>query len=479
MSAYDVDVLVIGGGVNGLVAAGLLARAGVSVRLFEQAGGFGGLASLGSDGGLAPLGAIDLGRFRPDLADRLELDRHGWSTTGAAADTLVGWSSPAQGPDDGAVELRLFCDAERAVDVVARRSRDDAEALPRFLAHVESLLPRFETVLRGPASVEAAAGLARDAELMRFVSASLDDLLGWWFRSEAVKVAFAGLALHASGLAPRDQGTGWLLLDQLFGTTARALRAPRGQEPGEDGRFVDALSASARSAGARLQSGYGVRRLVVGNGKLRSVVFEDGEQVRPRLVISTLDAPATLLRLVGGRHLPVEVARALKRQRVHGTTARWTSAEGERDASPPAVVVAESLDAMQRAADDAKRGIASRRPWAVRWGGCVDLHYLPYPLSAPDTSPWSSLGTGHLVTPAEREKTTGATGGGEQGALMSLDQLLVGRGCAGTVGCATPIEGLLLGGAAAHPGGGVTGLPGVAAAETALRRLGGSPAPAS
>lgn len=470
--SYDVDVLVIGGGVNGLVAAGLLARAGVRVRLFEKNSGFGGLASRrGFDGGHLP-GAVDLGRFRADLAERLELARFGWRADENVGDALVAWADPERGLIGTPASLRLFCDLERAADAVARRSRSDAEALPRFLAHVEALLPRFEALLRGPATVEAAASLALDPELMRFVTASLDDLLDWWFRSDAVKCSFAGLALHASGLSPRDQGTGWLLLDQLVGSTSDGLRPPSFQGPGEDGTFIDALAASARAAGARLQSGHGVRRIAVRNAKLRCVELTDSEEVRPRLVISTLDAPATLLRLVGARRLPVEAARGLRRMRIRGSTARWTrrTSDAEDHAAAP-VVVAESLDSMQRAADDAKRGRASESPWAVRWGSCVDLHYLPYSAAPPVAAPWSTLGDGDLHTASDRESTFGATLGGEHGGAMSLDQLLVGRRIVGCVGAATPIDGLLLGGAAAHPGAGVTGLPGAAAAESALRIL--------
>lgn len=470
--SYDVDVLVIGGGVNGLVVAGLLAGSGASVRLVERAPGFGGLAAR-RRGAAVPSGAIDVGRFRPDLAQRLQLERHGWNPAERAAQSLVGWSGPDQDLDNGPVDLRLFCDIERATDAVARRSRSDAEALPRFLAHVESLLPRFETLLRGPATVQSAAGLAADPELMRFVSASLDDLLRWWFRSDAVQAAFAGLALHASGLAPRDQGTGWLLLDQLVGSTAAALRAPCLQESGEDGAFVDALAAAARAAGARIQNGLGVQSLQVRSGRVQAVRLSGGDELRARLVISTLDTPSTLLGLVGARHLPVEVARQLGRLRIRGTTARWVPGGEGAKLDLPGIVVAESMDGMQRAADDAKRGRASTQPWAVRWGGCVDLHYLPYPLEGGSAgAPWSDLvAAGRLESPLERERAGGAAGGAEQGAWMSLDQLLVGRGVTGCVGSTTPIRGLLLGGAGSHPGGGVTGLPAAAASHEALRQL--------
>ena len=475
MSArHDTDVLIIGGGINGLTAAGLLARAGATVRLFERSPGFGGLAAVREegDGSSAPLGAIDVGRFREDLAERLELSAHGWSATDHRAEELVGWCDPEQGLTGDAVDLRLFCDVDRAADALSRRSRADAEAWPRFVAHVASLLPRFESLLRGPATVDSAARLATDPELTRFATASLDDLLGWWFRSDALKVALGGLALHASGLAPRDQGTGWLLLDQLAGTTSERLRSGRMQSPGEDGGLVDALAASARAAGARLQSGLGVESIQVRSGRIRSVQLADGEEVRARLVISTLDAPATLLRLVGARHLPVEASRCLRRLRIHGTTARW-SARDVGSTLPP-VVVARSLHDMQRAADDAKRGRASRTPWAVRWGRSLDLHYLPYASEDPlEHGVWGPLASeGRLMSARERERTAGATGGGEHGGLLSLDQLLAGRGVAGCVGCRTPVEGLLLGGAAAHPGGGVTGLPAAAAVEDALRLLG-------
>ncbi len=485
------DVIVLGAGHNGLVAAGLLAKAGVSVTIYERRAELGGLAgTIDSGSEKASFAATDFGLFRSDLAETLELARHGWDVEArrAAASELIGWRSNS-GPKMGRQhELRLFCDVARLIDAVAQHSRHDAAQMPRFLETVDRLSSRFEELLRTPPSFSGAASIAREPELMRFVSASLEDLLGWWFESHALKAALAGLALQNTGLGPRHEGTGWLLLYQLSGTREGLLRPALLEKSGESGQFIGALAAAARSAGAVIHNRLGAKAIKTRSSRQRGVVLDDGSVVESPWVISTLDAPATLLGLVGAPHLPVRSVRILRRLRMEGSTVRLLGVGGG-DQETGRSVIASDLDEMQRAQDWAKRGKASVNPWLISANGSANAHYLPHSVCddrgavvefqktvrrtlerAWGTSTDDSSGE-QWLSPQDWRAHVGATDGAETGGWMTLDQSLVLRPLSGYSGTATPIKGLLLGGAAAHPGGGVTGLPGAAAATAALGRI--------
>ncbi|HUP22593.1 MAG TPA: NAD(P)/FAD-dependent oxidoreductase [Thermoanaerobaculia bacterium] len=502
MTARDFDVAVVGGGHNALVAAGLLQRRGARVALFEarpQLGGFASPLALG-EGVEVPLAVDDWGLVRDDLLAELELERHGLAW--APAEALAALRSEAT---DGDADLVLWREAGRCAASFEQDAPGDGKRLRRFLAEIGGLVGELEELWRRPPELRQLARFVLSPELLRWCGGSLEELLGAAFDGTRARTAFGALALRGSAWGPSAAGTGILLLHQLAGTTAEGLRVAR-RPRGGAGAFVAALERSAADAGVQMATGAPVRQILVENvaGGSRAVGLRlaNGTEVSARCVLSGLDRRTTLLDLVGPARLPVQSVRRLRHLRHHGVRGRAIVPVAKR-AGPalatgePGVplLVARGLEQLERAADDAKWGRSSARPWLEvsvwpgRAGGTtwtINAQCAPQSGSATTDGAWASglraaiegVGSGaelapwRDLTPADWERELGAAGGCEHHGDMLLDQLFQLRGTERAAGARTELQGLLLCGSGAHPGGAVTGLPGWHAAELAPEELG-------
>jgi phytoene dehydrogenase-like protein len=503
MTARDFDVAVVGGGHNALVAAGLLQRRGARVALFEarpQLGGFASPLALG-EGVEVPLAVDDWGLVRDDLLEELELERHG--SAWAPAEALAALRTEAT--DDDA-DLVLWREADRCAASFEQDAPGDGARLRRFLAEIGALVGELEQLWRRPPELRQLARFVLSPELLRWCGGSLEELLGAAFDGSRARTAFAALALRGSAWGPSAAGTGILLLHQLAGTTAEGLRAAR-RPRGGAGAFVAALERSAADAGVQMGTGTPVRQILVENlaGGSRAVGLrlEDGTEVSARCVLSGLDRRTTLLDLVGPARLQVQSVRRLRHLRHRGVRGRAIVPVAVRaGGAPPALsepgvplLVARGLEQLERAADDAKWGRPSARPWLEvsvwpgRAGGTtwtINAQCAPQSGSTVTDGAWASgwraaiepLGSGVELEPerhwlpADWERELGAAGGCEHHGDMLLDQLFQLRGTERAAGACSEIQGLLLCGSGAHPGGGVTGLPGWHAAALAAEELG-------
>ena len=506
-------VAIVGGGHNGLVAAALLARSGREVVLLEARSELGGLASTREliPGHRVDVGANDLGMFRRSLIDELELQRFGLELIEAPAVAAVPAAEavvPAA-EDGGAVVL--WPEAERTAEGLVAASSRDAAAWPRFVAELAEQAASFEPLLGRPPELADMGRLLIAPGPLRFVSAPLDELLREWFETPALRAALCGLALLATGLGPRANGTGWPLLYQcaLGGPDrlAPVLRARTGAAG-----LAGALSASAGASGAVVRTSAVVSRILVERGGVAGVQLADGERIEAGAVISTATPAVTFLDLIGAPQLEPRFVRRLQGVKYRGTSARLALSlddlppfEGlERPALTGRIVLARDPDDIERAADAAKYGRLPERPWieaalptaldpslapAGRHLLLATAHHLPFDVdggwstAAPELldrmvaelERWapgvSGLIREHaLLLPADYESEYGATEGGLHHGEMNPGQSLWLRPTAGSwAGDTLPVEGLWLGGAGCHPGGGVTGLPGRTAAVSLLR----------
>ena len=499
-------VAIVGGGHNGLVAAALVARSGQEVVVLEARNELGGLASTREliTGHRVDLGHNDLGMFRRSLIDELELLRHGLELIEAPAVAAV-----PESEDSGAVVL--WPEAGRTAQGLAALASGDAAAWPRFVADLAERAAALEPLLCRPPELADMGRLLIAPEQLRFLSAPLQELLGEWFETRALAAGLCGLALPATGLGPRANGTGWpLLYHCALGGSDRL--APVVRARGGAGGLAAALAASAGASGAVIRTGAAVSRIVVKERRVRGVQLADGEWIESGSVISTATPAATFLDLIGAPHLEPRFVRRLQNVKYRGAAARLALSLDdlprfpglERPALTGRIVLARDPDAIERAADAAKYGLLPERPWmeaalptaldpslapAGRHLMLATAHHLPFHVeggwasAAPELldrmlaelERWAPGVGGRirehaLLLPVDYESEYGATEGGLHHGEMNPGQSLWLRPAAcGWAGEPLPLQGLWLGGAGCHPGGGVTGLPGRTAAISLLR----------
>ena len=528
------DAIVVGAGHNALVAAALLARAGWRVLVLERREVVGGAAATEElfPGCRVNVGAQDAGLFPPEIVSELELHAHGleWVHPPALATSLLG----------GGEALTLWRDPARTRDEIAHGSRTDAARFPDWADYVRSLARALRIALAHPPPVLHDAttrerlrllrpllqarklGKRNLMELLRVLPLPARDLLDDWFTSDTLKGLLGSSALPGASQGPSAMGGAFRMLYHATGSEACGVRSSAFVRGGI-GALSEALVSSARARGAEVRTGAEVERILVEDDVATGVVLAGGEEISARCVVSGADPRRTFFALVGAPRLAPEFNRKVKNIQLRGTTATLHLLLDGLPPFPDAaerlaghILVAPSLDYLERASDDAKYGRCSARPHldmviptlhdpglapAGRHLASIQIRYAPYRLRAgswEDDAPRAALLASvldvldeflpglrehildhRLLTPLDLETELGLTGGDEYHGQMGLDQLLFMRPIAGWGWYRTPVERLFLCGSGTHPGGGVTGTPGRLAAREILRdrgpgaRLGG------
>jgi phytoene dehydrogenase-like protein len=527
------DVVVIGAGHNGLVAACYLARAGLRVRVVERRDVVGG-ACVSEElwpGYKVSTTSYVTTLFDPRIVRDFELERHGYR---------VFKQEPAffQPFPDGR-SLILYGDEERDQAEYAKFSARDAGRLPEFHAALGRLADTVRTIagmrppnlprpgLRDlPAIVrllKTALGLS-PADLARFVDIATSGILDFiepWFESEQVRAFYCSQAVVGAYGGVHTPGTAALLLHDFLGGVEGA-RGVWGVVRGGMGTITEALATAAHGLGVTINTGTGVERILVENGRAVGVVLEGGEEVRARAVASNADPRRTFLALAPAEALPAEFRRAIERYRSLGASFKVHLALGELpdfSAMPNAgngaagpqhrglIVLCPSAAYIESAWDEAKHGALCREPMveaclhsvlddtAAPPGKHVMSCFVQYGARHLAEGTWSELKSvaaerviqvlgryapnlpaaieaWHVYSPEDLELQFGLTGGNIYHGAMTPDQLFSFRPAAGGSSYASPIEGLFLCGSGAHPGGGVWGAAGMNAAKEILGRVG-------
>lgn len=519
------DAAIVGGGHNGLVAAARLARAGQRVVLLEARERLGGACVTEEPwpGFRVSTAAYVQSLFRPAIALELGLDRFGYRLL------LRDPSSFTPFPDGRS--LLMGPDAAATRREVARFSARDAERLPaweamlhRVAAFLEPLLdeappdpwsmrPRdlWRLLRIGWRFVRLRADGPRAAEIL---SGAARPILDRWFESEPLKVTLATDAVIGAMASPSTPGTAYVLFHHVMGE-CRGARGVWGYVQGGMGSLPEAIAVSARMAGAEIRTDAPVERILVRNGRAEGVVLRGGEEVRAARVASSADASVTFLRLVGEAHLPPEFVVAVRAIDYSSASMKINLALSELPDFPArpgrpgpqhrgTIHLCPSFEYMERAYDDAKYGRPSSRPVVeMTIPSAVDptvappgkhlanlfVQYAPYRLAE---GSWDqekeafadrvldvveeyapgferSVIARQVISPLDLERTFGLTGGNIFQGAMTLPQLFSMRPLPGFADYRTPVRGLYLCGAAAHPGGGVMGACGWNAAGEMLR----------
>ena len=521
-TAYD--VVIVGGGHNGLVAGAYLARAEHSVLILERRAVLGGCATSEAafPGYRVDVGSFDAGLFLPEIVEDLNLERHGLEFVESEAAVFL--------PQPDGPSLTLWRDLQRSQEEIARFSRKDADRYPEFLYHIGRLAgvlremmkltpPDLTNLSTGQLIpwVRPALKIKRlgDREMMGFIRAlpmPVEDFLDEWFESPVLKAALGAAGVAGSLRGPKSSGTALMMLYQATrgGDALWGIRYVRGGV----GNLAEALASSARERGAEICTGMSVSRILVEDGKAAGVELSGGEHIRARAVVSNLDPKNTFFNLVGAPKLEVRFVREVKNIRTRGGIARVNLALSRLPAFrgipaggsiDPArrltgrILIAPDLEYLERAHDGAKYGEFPRQPFldiaipslldpTLAPSGehlmCINVGYAPYRLDggweerreelvdlfvetineyAPGFR--ETVLARQVLTPVDLENRFGLTEGDIYHGQMDLDQLLFMRPVPGYARYRTPVERLYLCGAGTHPGGGVTGAPGYNAAR--------------
>ena len=521
------DVIIIGGGHNGLVCAAYLARAGRRVLVLERREQVGGAAMTEEvfPGFRFSVFSYVVSLLRPEIIRDLELPRHGLHIL-----PLESTITPLENGD----YLGQWNDHDQNRRELARHSLRDAEAYDEFglMLHqmARAIKPLLAMAPPNPTSLSFSElmGMKRLAEhfrslgpgrfhmLHKLLTMSSADFLDEWFETEALKATKSASGIIGTMLGPRSPGTAYVLLHHYMGELDGVFRA-WGFAKGGNGSVSAAIAAAARAAGAEIRTSAPVSQVLVKRGKAIGVVLENGDEVRAKLVVSNADPRRTFMQLVGEKHLPDEFVDSIRRFRFRGSSAKVNLALGElpdftclpanringRAHLRGAISISPSVGYLERAYDDAKYGEISRRPYmdivipsmldpAMAPPGkhvmSIFVQYAPYHLNGGWTDARrEALGDAvvdtlaqfapnlkgailhrQVVTPADIERIVGLTEGNIFQGELSLQQMFFLRPVPAWAKYRTPLAGLYQCGAGTHPGGGVMGASGRNAARAIL-----------
>src|SRR6266581_3798300 len=377
------DVIVIGGGHNGLVNAAYLAKAGRKVVVLERRHVLGGAAVTEEiiPGFLFSECSYVVSLLRPEIIRDLDLPRHGLEIL-----PLDGTFTPMPSGD----YLWRMNDHGRTVREIRRHSRVDAEAyeefskmmtpMCRFVKPILSMVPPDPTTLR-PKDLKQLHFLMqrfRDLSsderytLIQLMTMSAADFLDQWFETDVLKATMSASGIIGTFLGIRSPGTAYVLLHHYMGEIDGAFRS-WGFSRGGTGAISNAIAGAAREAGAEIRTKAPVAKILVKNGQAKGVALENGDEFYADVISSSVDPRLTFMKMVGEEHLPEDFVDDLKRYKFRGSSGKvnlaldslpnFKSLPGPGPHLRGAISISPSVDYMERAYDEAKYGRFSRRPY--------------------------------------------------------------------------------------------------------------------
>jgi phytoene dehydrogenase-like protein len=520
------DIVIIGGGHNGLVTAFYLARAGFKPLVLERSAQVGGAAVTDEfhTGFRCSTLAHTAGPIRPDIIRDMQLEKHGLRlitpTTCVTALTPEGRA------------LTLYQDAEQSSHEISAFSQKDAAKYPEFqqsLGKISKVIA--EALATTPPDIDhpssgdlwsmlktgrAIRNLGKKDmfRLLRWGPMAVADLAAEYFETELLRAVIAARGVFGTFLGPWSAGSTLVLLIR-----AAADAHPVGSASlaaGGMGAVTQAMASAAKAAGAEIRTGAEVIEIHVREGAATGVLLATGEEIQARAVISNADPKRTLLKLTDPTHLSPDFVQKLQHYRGNGTVAKVNLAlsglpqftalkNGDASALKGRIHIGNEIDYLERAFDESKYGNFSRQPYLEatipsltdptlapegKHVMSIYLQYAPYKLKGDWEQQRKALGqtvvqtlaqyapnlpelilTHQIITPKDLEDKYGLTGGQIFHGELALDQFFTMRPLLDWARYRTPIQNLYLCGSGTHPGTGLTGGSGANAAREISKEL--------
>ncbi|MEM6818307.1 MAG: NAD(P)/FAD-dependent oxidoreductase [Pseudomonadota bacterium] len=520
----DFDVIVIGAGHNGLTTAAYLAKAGRRVLVLERRNVIGGAAVTETfhPGFRNSVASYTVSLLHPKVIKDLDLYANGLTIVERPFSNFL----PL--PDNN--YLATGSDLSETQAQFARHSTHDAKRLSEYYTWLEGAadILRAELLECPPDPNGGLAELWRSGKLalrmrrhgqqaqqalLELFTRSAADILEYWFESPAIRALFGFDAIVGNYASPYDAGSGYVLLHHVFGEV-NGKSGVWGHAIGGMGAISEAIARVAKAHGTEIRCDSPVERIVTRAGKTHGVVVA-GKNITAPVVAANCTPRHLLLDLVSKSDMPIEHRAAIERTRYGSGTFRMNVALNQLPKFPAhpdgddylssGIIIAPSLDYMDAAYRDARQFGCSREPVVEMLipstlddslappgqhvASLFCQHVAPV---LPNGQQWcehreavadhmiatvdryasgfaDSVIARQILSPKDLEQQFGLTGGDIFHGALSLSQLYSARPALGMAQYRMPIDGLFLCGAGAHPGGGVTGVPGHNAAREILR----------
>lgn len=524
MNSYD--AIVVGAGHNGLVAAAYLARAGMKVLALERRDLVGGAAVTQEfyPGYRNSMASYSFGMFRPEIIKDLDLKRHGLET--------VAYRGAVEFLGNGNTIL-LTGDDDRDRATIGRYSNRDYEAMKKLRRQLErvggiireqwmreppALKGGMSSIMGGLQTLLSMRHLDEDDRhfLSQMFTTSAYDLVHRWFESAEIRQLYAGHCQTGNFATLRAPGTALPFFMNVLGELD-GVRNKWGIAKGGMGSVTGALAAAAREAGVEIRLSAPVERIVVENGAARGVRLESGEEVRARFVLANTDPKRTFLKLLDSKDLDEDFVQDIAALKFGTGTFRMNLAlksapviagiaEADQERALGSIMhVLPPIDVMEKNYTQALNGVASEEPYLViQVPTALDPSFAPpghhvmgilgkyYPFELSGNRNWDDVREAtadniiayvkryipnlediivgrQMYSPLDLERVFGLTESENFHGRHELSQIFSLRPHPKAAQYRTPIPGLYICGAGAHPGGSVTGAPGYNAAKRVLK----------
>lgn len=520
------DIVIIGGGHNGLVTAFYLAKAGFKPLVLERRPQVGGAAITDEfhPGFRCSTLAHSAGPIRPDIARDMQLEKHGLRFI--TPETCITALSP-----DGRA-LSLYQDETKSAQSIAAFSQKDAAKYPEFAKSLAKISKVIADVLATtPPDIDHPSGGdlwsmlqtgralrnlgKRDMyRVLRWGPMAVADLVAEYFETELLRAVIAARGIFGTFLGPWSAGSALQLLIRAAGDphpAGSAFFAAGGM-----GAVTQAMASAAQAAGVEIRTNAEVIEIRVKDGAATGVLLATGEEIHASAVISNADPKRTLLKLTDPVHLSPDFVQKLQHYRGNGTVAKINLAlsalpnftalkTGDGSELKGRIHIGHEIDYLERAFDESKYGNFSRAPYLEatipsltdptlapdgKHVMSIYMQYAPYKLKGDWETQRKDLGqtvvqtlaqyapdlpekilTHQIITPLDLEEVYGLTGGQIFHGDLALDQFFTMRPLLDWARYKTPLENLYSCGSSTHPGAGLTGGSGANSAREILKEL--------